>query len=144
MSKTYFVDAAGNVLQVIDHGEDSPSEPDYQGFYNGLLSSMTYQALLQTPATAEQAKALAIFVSAIQDAMAGRVNPAAMQGAIWLLLGQVELTAAHVAELSELMAVYHLSGTYLLAPPTPERARDADGQFIADDPSTPDVNEAWE
>lgn len=23
------------------------------------------------------------------------------------------------------------------------RARDADGQFIADDPSTPDVNEAW-
>lgn len=23
------------------------------------------------------------------------------------------------------------------------RARDEDGQFIADDPSTPDVNEAW-
>jgi hypothetical protein len=23
------------------------------------------------------------------------------------------------------------------------RARDKDGQFIADDPSTPDVNEAW-
>jgi hypothetical protein len=24
-----------------------------------------------------------------------------------------------------------------------ERARDANGQFIPDDPSTPDVNEAW-
>ena len=25
----------------------------------------------------------------------------------------------------------------------PERARDEDGKFIADDPSTPDTNEAW-
>jgi len=25
----------------------------------------------------------------------------------------------------------------------PERARDEEGKFIADDPSTPDVNEAW-
>jgi len=25
----------------------------------------------------------------------------------------------------------------------PERARDEDGKFIADDPSTPDINEAW-
>jgi len=28
--------------------------------------------------------------------------------------------------------------------PAPKRARDDDGQFKADDPSTPDVNEAWE
>jgi len=26
----------------------------------------------------------------------------------------------------------------------PERARDEDGKFIADDPETPDTNEAWE
>jgi hypothetical protein len=25
-----------------------------------------------------------------------------------------------------------------------KRARDEDGHFVADDPSTPDVNEAWE
>ena len=25
-----------------------------------------------------------------------------------------------------------------------KRARDEDGQFVADDPTTPDVNEAWE
>lgn len=28
--------------------------------------------------------------------------------------------------------------------PLPERARDEDGQFKGDDPSTPDVNEAYE
>ena len=26
---------------------------------------------------------------------------------------------------------------------TPQRAKDAKGQFVADDPSTPNVNEAW-
>jgi hypothetical protein len=39
-----------------------------------------------------------------------------MQGAIWLLLGQVSLTDDHVAELTELMATYHLDLTYALAP----------------------------
>jgi hypothetical protein len=144
MSKTYSVDAAGNILQVIDHGEDFPPQPDYVGFYSALLSSIVYGTVLTQPATAELARALAIFVSAMQDAMAGRVNPAAMQGAIWLLLSQVALTEAHAIELAELMATYHMSGSYLLAPPTPERARDADGQLIADDPSTHDVDEAWQ
>lgn len=41
-----------------------------------------------------------------------------------------------------------LSGVEWTAPITPEepvlvRARNADGTFIADDPSTPNVNEAW-
>ena len=94
-----------------------PPAPDYLGFYNGLLVSLTYRSVVLMPATAELARALAIFVSAMQDAMAGRVNPAAMQGAIWLLLSQVALTEAHAAELSALMTTYHLSGTYLLAPP---------------------------
>lgn len=31
----------------------------------------------------------------------------------------------------------------LLPKPEPERARDALGQFVGDDPSTPDINEAW-
>jgi hypothetical protein len=128
---------------VIGYLQPEPT-PDYQGFYSGLLNSLTYRSVVLMPATAELARALAIFFSAMQDAMAGRVNPAAMQGAIWLLLSQVALTEAHAIELAGLMATYHLSGSYLLAPPTPERARDADGQFIADDPSTPDVNEAWE
>lgn len=90
--------------------------PDYVGFYAALLDSATYQAVIQMPATAELARALAVFVSAIQDAMAGRVKTGAMQGAIWLLLGRVALTDEHVAELTELMATYHLDLTYTLAP----------------------------
>jgi hypothetical protein len=39
-----------------------------------------------------------------------------MQGAIWLLLGQVALTDEHVAELTELMATHHLDLTYTLTP----------------------------
>lgn len=90
--------------------------PDYVGFYSALLSSATYQAVLQAPATAELARALAVFVSAIQDAMNYRVNQQAMQGAIWMLLGQVALTDTHVAELTELMSTYHLDTVYTLAP----------------------------
>jgi hypothetical protein len=116
MSKTYLIDNAGNVVAVIDHGEGDPPRPDYQGFYAALLSSATYQAVLQMPATAELARALAVFVSAIQDAMANRVNPGALQGAIWLLLSQVQLTEQHAAELSTLMAQHHLDKSYSLAP----------------------------
>ena len=115
MSRVVLIDSNGQVIQTLDT-EDEPPQPDYQGFYNGLIGSRTYQALLETPATAEQAKALAIFVSAMQDAMAGRVNPPALQGAIWLLLGQVELQGEHVAELSALMSAYSLSGLYTLIP----------------------------
>jgi hypothetical protein len=96
--------------------EPAPPMPDYVGFYAALLDSATYQAVIQMPATAELARALAVFVSAIQDAMAGRANPGSMQGAIWLLLGQMSLTDEHVAELAELMATYHLDLTYTLQP----------------------------
>jgi len=96
--------------------EPAPPTPDYVGFYAALLDSATYQAVIQMPATAELARALAVFVSTIQDAMAGRVNPGAMQGAIWLLLGQMSPTDDHVAELTELMATYHLDLTYTLQP----------------------------
>lgn len=118
-------------------------EPNYVGFYSALLGSNIYAAVINQPKTADSAFAMAVFVSAIQDCMASRENRPAMQGAIWLLLIQVTLTDAHAIELAGLMATHHLSGLYLLAPPTPERARDADGQFIADDPATPDVDEAW-
>jgi hypothetical protein len=94
----------------------APPQPDYFGFYSALLGSATYSAVIGMPATAELARALAVFVSAIQDAMNYRVNPQAMQGAIWLLLGQMALTDEHVTELTELMATYHLDLTYTLAP----------------------------
>ena len=39
--------------------------------------------------------------------------------------------------------VYPPEEPLLEEPTEPQRARDADGKFIADDPTTPDVNEAW-
>ena len=102
--------------ELIELPAPAPPQPDYVGFYAALLDSATYQAVIQMTATAELARALAVFVSAIQDAMNYRVNTQAMQSAIWLLLGQVALTDEHVAELAELMATYHLDLTYTLQP----------------------------
>ena len=102
--------------ELIELPAPAPPQPDYVGFYSDLLASATYQAVIQMPATAELARALAVFVSAIQDAMNYRVNTQAMQGAIWLLLGQVALTDEHVAELTELMATHHLDLVYTLQP----------------------------
>lgn len=115
MSKTYLIDANGDVVQVIDHG-DAPIQPDYRGFYEALLTSNVYQAVLAQPATAELARALAVFVSAIQDCMASRENRPAMQGAIWMLLSQVALSQENAAELQELMRLYSLEGVYVLQP----------------------------
>ena len=117
--------------------------PDYVAFYQSLLASSVYHAVLTQPATADLARAMVVFVSAIQDCMAGRESRPAMQGAIWLLLSQIPLDMAHAAELTGLMQQHHLAGAYQLQPPA-ERARDASGQFVADDPATPDVDEAWQ
>lgn len=102
--------------ELIELPAPAPPQPDYTGFYAALLDSTTYQAVLQMTATAELARALAVFVSTIQDAMAGRVKTGAMQNAIWLLLGQMSLTNDHVAELTALMATYHLDLVYTLQP----------------------------
>ena len=90
--------------------------PDYVGFYSALLISNIYAAVLTQPATAELARAMVVFVSAIQDAMASRENRPAMQGAIWLLLSQIPLDQAHAAELTSLMSQHHLAGVYQLQP----------------------------
>lgn len=91
-------------------------QPDYVGFYSAVLASNTYAAVLNQPATAELARALAVFVCAIQDAMAGRENRQAMQGAIGMLLSQVALSQDNAVELQELMRLYSLDGVYALQP----------------------------
>jgi hypothetical protein len=90
--------------------------PDYVGFYSALLGSNIYAAVIGQPATADLARAMVVFVSAIQDCMASRENRPAMQGAIWLLLSQIPLDVAHAAELTGLMNQYHLAGVYQLQP----------------------------
>lgn len=130
--------------------------PDYQGFYQSLLVSGVYASVLAQEPTAASATALAVFVSAIQDALNGRVNEPALQGAIWLLLGRLMLEPANLAELQGLMVLYRLDGVYSLFPmPIAEsvgqewiapdgsewvvvQARNLDGTFAQDDPATPE------
>ena len=127
-----------------------PPAPDYQGFYNSLLTSTAYQSMLQQAMTSSSpalATTIAVFASAIGEAMAGRVNQPALQSAVWLLLGTATATEADEAELQELLEQSYLAGTYSLAPAPavePIRARNpTTGSFIADDPATPDIDEAW-
>ena len=142
--------------ELIELPPPPPPGPDYQGFYQALLISGVYGAVLTQNATADLARALAVFVSAIQDALNGRVNEQALQGAIWLLLSKLALQPGHLAELHGLMVQFHLDGTYSLFPMPPAesvgqtwtgpdgsqwevvQARDADGTFAEDDPATPE------
>jgi hypothetical protein len=99
-----------------------PPLPDYQGFYSALLVSACYQAVLAevlSTTSPAPAGALAVFVSAMQDCLSGRANPAAMQGAIWLLLGQLNLDMVHVVELQTMLTDAHLDRLYSLTPPAP-------------------------
>jgi hypothetical protein len=91
--------------------------PDYLGFYGGLLGSQVYQGVISsTGKTGDQAAAMAVLVSALQDALSGRVNPAAFQAAIWLLLSQIRLSTEGAAELQALMDAARLTGVYSLSP----------------------------
>jgi hypothetical protein len=94
--------------------------PDYQGFYSALLVSACYQAVLtEVLSTTSPAPAgsLAVFVSAMQDCLSGRANPDAMQGAIWLLLGRLDLDMVHLVELQTMLTDAHLDQLYSLTPP---------------------------
>jgi hypothetical protein len=94
--------------------------PDYQGFYSALLVSACYQAVLAevlSTTSPAPAGALAVFVSAMQDCLSGRANPDAMQGAIWLLLGQLDLDMVHLVELQTMLTDAHLDQLYSLTPP---------------------------
>ena len=97
-----------------------PPGPDYQGFYSALLVSACYQAVLAevlSTTSPAPAGALAVFVSAMQDCLSGRANPDAMQGAIWLLLGQLNLDMVHAIELQTMLAAAHLDQLYSLTLP---------------------------
>ena len=126
-----------------------PPSPDYVTFYGSLLTSTAYQSVLQQAMTSTSpalATTIAVLASAIGEAMAGRVNQPALQQAVWLLLGTATVSDADEVELQGLLEQSYLAGTYTLAPaPAAElvRARNPDGSFIADDPTTPDINEAW-
>ena len=93
------------------------SEPDYSSFYMGLLASQVYQGVIgSTGKSGDQAAAMAVFASAVQDALSGRANPAAFQSATWLLLSQIQLSEDGMAELQGLMDATGLGAVYSLVP----------------------------
>jgi hypothetical protein len=95
-----------------------PPGPDYQGFYDDLIASSVYSVVMSTPGkTGDQAAAMTAFLGALMKSEMGRENIPALQAAIWLLLGQITLTAEGVAELQGLMVKHRLSGIYTLEPP---------------------------
>lgn len=102
--------------ELIELPPPPPPKPDYVGFYRALLASQVYEAVLSLPATAELARAMVVFVSAIQDCMAGRPEPQSMQNAIWLLLKQVVLEDTQTSELLILMTEYNMDLVYTLQP----------------------------
>ncbi len=107
---------------VVDLPPPPPPSPDYAGFYSALLSSNVYASVLQQSMSSDSpalATLIAVFVSAIGEALAGRVNVAALQQAVWLLLGNVAATEADLAELQGLLVASHLDDLYTLQPPTP-------------------------
>jgi hypothetical protein len=133
-----------------------PPEPSYRAFYDALLASQVYGAVVATPGkSGDQAAAMTVFLGAIQDCLGGRENRPALQQAIWLLLGQLQLNATGLAGLQGLMEQHHLSEVYSLFPMPPAeplgqswsdpsgvewvvvQARGEDGQFLADEPETP-------
>ena len=97
-----------------------PPAPDYGAFYAALLVSSVYQAVLAEVLSAVSpapAGALAVFVSAMQDCLAGRANPAAMQQSIWLLLSQLNPSEENLGELQQMLEDANLDGLYVLTPP---------------------------
>jgi hypothetical protein len=97
-----------------------PPAPDYNAFYAALLVSSVYQAVLAEVLSAVSpapAGALAVFVSAMQDCLAGRANPAAMQQSIWLLLSQLNPSEENLGELQQMLEDANLDGLYVLTPP---------------------------
>tara|TARA_R110000772_G_scaffold80605_3_gene171835 strand:- start:47 stop:637 length:591 start_codon:yes stop_codon:yes gene_type:complete len=94
--------------------------PDYKSFYSALLISDCYQAVLAevlSTTSPAPAGALAVFVSAMQDCLNNRVNVNAMQSAIWLLLGQLNLDTVYLVELQTMLTNAHLDQFYSLQPP---------------------------
>jgi len=97
-----------------------PPSPDYNKFYAELLISDVYQEVLNkvlTTSSPAPAGALAIFVSAMQDCLAGRANPPAMQQSIWLLLSQLNLDNQWIEKLQQMLNDSHLSSIYTLSLP---------------------------
>jgi hypothetical protein len=78
---------------------------------------------------------------------AGKGDPRLFTGLWQRIMATGAISPELLGGIAALAAEHHLPVAFItgLTPAAPERerARDTDGQFIADDPATPDVDEAW-
>jgi hypothetical protein len=75
---------------------------------------------------------------------AGKGDPRLFTGIWQRILATGAISPELLGAIAALAAEHHLPAPFIAGlAPERERARDADGQFIADDPATPDVDEAW-
>jgi hypothetical protein len=95
-----------------------PPGPDYQRFYDALIDSQVYSAVVTSQGkTGDQAAAMTVFLGAIQETKNNKENRTALQAAIWILLSQISLSQDGYTELQSLMDQHNLSGLYQLQPP---------------------------
>lgn len=97
-----------------------PPQPDYHTFYSTLIISNCYQHILAEVRASKSptlTNAFILFVTAMQDCLSGRIYPDALQNAIWILLGEVNLDETYSTELQTIFDNAHLTQVYTLTPP---------------------------
>jgi hypothetical protein len=79
---------------------------------------------------------------------AGKGDPRLFSGLWQRVMAAGAIAPELLADIAGLAVQYHLPAPFIagLAPTAPERerARDGEGLLIGDDPTTPDINEAWQ
>ncbi len=110
-------DATPDEIAAYD-AENTPP-PDYIGFYQALLISVTYQQGVLPCVITNSLPTLMIFESQFGEARNGRAIPDALQASLWILLQELQPTTEMQAELQSLLQEYHLAAIYTLDPPVP-------------------------
>lgn len=98
--------------------EAAQPQPDYQGFYDELISHPIYlmisgKAALFQPLLAASTE----FIAAFADAKLGRPSPDAIRTTVWKMMYWMQPSAAETAILQSLLASHNLDTLYTLTPP---------------------------
>ena len=107
---------AGNTPEPAPEPPAALPQPDYQGFYDGLLVSQAYQVIRgQAVASLPLTLAAVEFIAAMGDAKLGKANVAALQACLGNIAATATgLNATHWAEIGGLLAAHGLADTYQL------------------------------
>jgi hypothetical protein len=100
-------------------------QPDYQGFYNGLLVSQAYQVIRAQAVDSPRLTLAAVeFIAAMGDAKLGKANVDALQACLGNIAATAtNLEATHWDEIGGLLVAHGLHGLYQL----PEAAAGGSG-----------------